>query len=309
MATPLNPAQQDVLAQLRGTPDERPAVRPELRRELQAEIEQGLRHVEGPMTVDKWMLNQVHQCEGRYLAVDDFHWSPSNAKGTIMHKAAELSAGGTKAVTPTKLVELAIERICENPDTRSLAEYIRNIDDGEQAELRVAATDLVIKFREMFPPLQDNWHVNAEATTAAYVGHRRVVFRGKIDLKLGAMNAERSSTLLIDIKTGNPSFTDMDDLRFYALLETLRTGVPPFRWANVYVSAGRAESEDVSEAVLRTATRRLIDGVIKLDELRDREARLTPGNPCRFCPARKVCEESVVRDPSETIGALEVAEI
>jgi hypothetical protein len=291
----LNPTQADVLGQLRGNVEDRPSVRPDLKKELQSELELGLRAIEGPLTISKGMLAQVHACEGRYLAVDEFDWSPANAKGTIVHKAIELSVDGTKALPPQALVTKAMDWICESPTSQSLAEYVRRIGEAERAELRNNSTDLVIKFLEMFPPLKPHWHPNAEATTAAYVGNKRVVFQGKIDLKLGVLQADRSSTLIIDIKTGNPAFTDLDDLRFYALLETLRTGVPPYRWANAYVSAGRADSEDASEAILYTALKRTIEGARKIGELNmGRTPKLTPGSACKFCPAREDCPESKV---------------
>lgn len=293
MSELLNPAQETVLAQLRGDPNDRPKVDPTLRRDIQDQLEQALKAVEGPLTIDKHMLNKVHACEGNYMADDDFEWSPANAKGIIVHKAVELMINGTKQLTPDQLVSKAIDWICESRETQSLADYIRGTSDAERAELRNNASDLVIKFMEMFPPLKGSWHPNAEATTAAFVGNKRVVFRGKIDLKLGALQADRSSTLLIDMKTGNPTYHDLDDLRFYALLETLRTGVPPYRTANAYLAAGRAEHEDVTEDVLWSAAKRTAEGTIKIAELHyGRTPVLTPGSACRFCPANTTCPEA-----------------
>lgn len=296
MSSFLAPAQTDTLDMLRVEPDKRPIVRRELRKELQEVLELELRDIEGPISIDKTPLSQVHQCEGRYLAVDMFEWRPANARGTVAHKAIELSVGGTRRITPTELVNAAMDRICEGPETQSLAGYLRSIDDAERAELRVSATDVVVKFSEMFPPLKDAWIPNAEATTAAFAGFRRVVFRGKIDLKLGDVRGDRSNTIIIDLKTGNPSFTDLDDLRFYALLETLRTGVPPFKWANAYLSAGRIESEDFDEDRIWAALRRAVDGARKISELQQgRKPKLTPGAACRFCPARLDCTEAQVQ--------------
>jgi hypothetical protein len=287
----LNPAQTETLNVLRGDPGARPTITPALRTDLQAFIDAELAEVDGPLTISKWMLSNVHDCEGRYLAKDEFSWKPSNARGTVVHKALELSTGGRNSVPPMTLVDHAMRRLCEAPDTQSLAEYLRTIDDGERAELRVAATDLVMKFFEMFPPLRDAWHPNAEASTAAFAGHRRIIFRGKIDLRLGTLHHERASTLILDFKTGNPSFADREDLRFYALLETLRTGVPPFRWANLYLSAGRTEHEDFSEGALHAAARRLVDGTRKIAALHaGAQPSLSPGPTCTFCPARHDCE-------------------
>lgn len=299
----LTPAQQETLDLLRGNPAERPAVDPHLRRALQQELDAATQDIDGRLTIDKHRLSKVHQCEGRYTAIDLFEWRPANARGTIAHKAIELSITGTKQMTPDALVREVFGHICESPDNASLAEYIRGIGDAERAELRSEAMNMVIEFLEMFPPMNPHWNPHAEATTAAFTNNKQIVCRGKIDLKLGAVNGERSNTVIVDVKTGSPSFTDLDDLRFYALLETLRTGVPPFQWANAYISAGRLEIERVNESILWTTLRRLIDGIHKIArlELHEHTPALTPGMGCRFCPAKDDCEAShLATHPSPT---------
>lgn len=292
-ATELNPSQRDMLAILRGTRDDRPTFPSGFRRELQHELDTALEDIDARFSVNKHVLSLVHQCEGRHVAVDEFHWSPRSARGTIAHVAIELSAGGLPLNPPFALVDSAIARIHQRMDTESLAEYLRDIDDAERAELRVSAADFVIKYQEMFPPLQDQWRINAESPIKA-MANKRITLRGKIDLKLGSTNGNRSGSLIIDFKTGSPSFSDLDDLRFYALIETLRTGIPPFKWASVYLDSGIAEEEAASQDVLWSTMRRVTDGVRKIAELdAGREPKLTPGIGCRFCPSRSVCESAI----------------
>jgi hypothetical protein len=300
----LTPAQQETLDIVRGDPTRRPTVAPGLRNELQSALDEATADIDIRLVITKNKLNKVHQCEGHYMAIDNFSWRPANARGTIAHKAIELSVGGVKQVHPTALVDMAIRRLCEDPISESLAEYLRKADDAERAELRSAATDLVIGFLEMFPPLQPHWIPHSEASTKAFTGPKKNIdVRGKIDLKLGALTAHKANTVIVDMKTGSPSFTDLDDLRLYALLETLRTGVPPFQWANVYVAAGRTEAEQLSEAILWTTMRRLIDGIVKIARLERATARpvLTPGMGCRFCPERETCSAaaSELRDQDD----------
>ena len=296
----LTPVQQETLDLLRGDANQRPVVDAGLRTALQAELDLATENIEGRLTIDKYRLNKVHQCEGLYSAIDVFEWRPATARGVIAHKAIELSVGGVKRTTPHKLVDMACERICESPENPSLADYLRQIDDGERAELRSEASNLIIGFMEMFPPLQPHWIPHAEATTAAITGRKRIVCRGKIDLKLGQLDGARSNTVIIDMKTGNPAFSHLDDLRFYGLLETLRTGMPPFQWANVYLSSGKIEIERCSEAILWTSLRRLIDGIHKIArlELDNKEPHLTPGVGCRFCPAQPTCEQAHIYEDS-----------
>jgi hypothetical protein len=100
----------------------------------------------------------------------------------------------------------------------------------------------------------------------------------------------------VDLKTGQPSTTHADDLRLYAVLETLRVGVPPFRLASYYLDSGTWHAEDVTEDVLTTAMRRLVGGVAKVVELRfeGRPATLAPGPACHYCPARRTCDGAAV---------------
>ena len=57
---------------------------------------------------------------------------------------------------------------------------------------------------------------------------------GKYDLTLGtsepvgeAGEGMRAGKVIVDLKTGLRNLTDREDLRFYALIETLLVGVPP----------------------------------------------------------------------------------
>lgn len=290
----LNPTQQTMLELLRGAPDERIVFDPGLGQELLKQLESELAHIDAQLKIAKHPLSLVHQCEGKFVADDVFAWTTRNARGTIAHKAFELSVGGVKRVTPSALYDMTINTIYAGNENPYLVQFIQELDDGERAELRVGVTDLIIKYFEMFPHLPDTWTPHAEATTAVII-NRKVVLRGKIDLKLGSPQGNKAASLLIDFKTGAPSFTDHEDLRFYALIETLRTGTPPFKVASVYLDAGRADEEIVTEQVLHSATRRVIDGVKKIYELNNgRTPVLNPGFACRFCPANEDCEQAMI---------------
>jgi hypothetical protein len=100
--------------------------------------------------------------------------------------------------------------------------------------------------------------------------------------------------LIVDFKTGRMQRMHIDDLRFYALLETLRVGVPPFRLATFSLDSGTWVAEDVDEDILLATVRRVVAGVRKLAELGplatdSRQPLLTPGPACRWCPAGPEC--------------------
>jgi len=115
-------------------------------------------------------------------------------------------------------------------------------------------------------------------------GAGRVLLRGKVDLALGRAEGTQAKVLIVDFKTGRPLPVHTDDLRFYALLETLRVGVPPYRLATFSLDSGTGVSEDVDEQVLLAAARRTVAGVARLIELEEgRDALLRAGPACRWC--------------------------
>ena len=101
--------------------------------------------------------------------------------------------------------------------------------------------------------------------------------------------------MIIDLKTGRPAHRHREDLRFYALVETLRTGVPPRKLASFYLDVGQPVIEDVTPAVLRTAVRRTLDGVNALIELtvEGRVPVKRAGLTCRWCPLNQTCDEGL----------------
>jgi RecB family exonuclease len=123
----------------------------------------------------------------------------------------------------------------------------------------------------------------------------RIELSGKVDLALGqakpTTNGAEARTMIIDLKTGGPGVHHAADLRFYALLETVRVGVPPFRLASFYLDAGEWRCEDVDEDLLWATARRTTDGIERLValQLAGEEPTETPGAQCRWCRAQAEC--------------------
>ena len=84
-----------------------------------------------------------------------------------------------------------------------------------------------------------------------------------------------------------------DDLRFYALLQTLRQRVPPRKLVTYYLDYAEGEAEDVTEGILQAALARALDGVRRHIELTvdGREPVKRPGVACRWCPVRADCAQ------------------
>lgn len=293
----LNPAQLEVLQQLGSSREDRPRFDAALRHQLRRELEDGLDHVKAEvdandtMFVSKHLLAQSMGCERRFLAEDDdeFSWSVPLARGTIAHKAIELSIHWRREPEPLVLVDESIARLSEGID--GLADWLQTCTEVERAELRAEANDRVLKFLECWPPLKTQWRPVTESRLRLDV-HDRFVLSGKVDLALGQAEGDRAGKVLIDLKTGGFAPQHLDDLRFYALIETLRLGTPPRRLATYYLDQGKFLPEDVTEPLLFSTVARVVDGIEKVVQMRKREHEPTtaPGPPCRWCVALASCD-------------------
>jgi CRISPR/Cas system-associated exonuclease Cas4 (RecB family) len=293
----LNGAQRDLLEQLRALPGERPEFDPGLRARLRLELEAALdplldRLPEVPLFVSKYRLSEVHGCEVRFLSEDSgFSWSPPAARGAVAHKAIELSMNLRGTADPLDLVDEALDRLQEGD--ASLADWLQGCDDYDRAEVRSLANDHVAKFLECWPPLKSAWRPVAESRVNADLCDDRIRLAGKVDLTVGRAEGSVAGKVVIDLKTGMFSPHHRDDLRFYALVETLRLGTPPRKVATHYLDTGRIQPEDVTEDVLGAAVARTVEGVARLVELHSdgREPVKRPGPPCRWCGVRDGCTE------------------
>lgn len=294
----LNPAQAEVLAALGARPGERPAFDPRLRAELRAQLQDRLSPLADRLPkgeslwVSKHLLATVHGCEGLFLARDaeDFAWNAANARGVVSHKAIELSVSWRGDPPPGQLVDEALARLIGSSDR--ISDYLGGLGEGERAELHGEAVERVAMFLECFPPLEARWRPVPESRLRADLCDDRIVLSGKVDLTIGRPEGTRAGKVLIDLKTGGFSPSHRDDLRFYALVETLRIGVPPRLLATYYLDGGRLQDEDVTEDLLLSAVERVIHGIDAAVALRHeaRQPVLRPGPPCRWCPQQAGCE-------------------
>jgi hypothetical protein len=302
-AAALTPTQERVLSDLMGNGQARPTFDADLASRLRADIEERLAPVaaqlgERQLVVHKSALARVHTCEGHHVAETEagFSWSAAAAVGVVAHKAIELSVSLAPPDGLAALVDLAIERIAADVD-RGPGAWLAGASELDRAEVRGGAIDRALKFEDEFPPIKRAWRPRLESTLLTSLCSDRIVVRGKVDLALGQARGTTAGVLIVDFKTGKPRRDHTDDLRFYALLETLRAGVPPFRVASWYLDSGQCHQEDVAEELLQAAARRLVDGARKLCELdvTHRPPTLSAGPVCHYCSARHTCPDAADR--------------
>ena len=297
----LNPAQREVVDQLGASPGDRPVFAEDLRYHLRAALETAAEpHLDAlpdgeDLFVTKHRLAMVHGCEARFLAEETspFEWRVPLARGTIVHKAVELSINWRREKEPAILVDEALSRF--EADSGDFGHWLRGCSEADRAELRSEAVDAVSKFVECWPDLKPAWRPVTESRVRAELCDNRLILVGKVDLSLGVAQGHRAGKVIIDLKTGGFVPVHREDLRFYALVETLRIGVPPRLIASYYLDQAHFVPEEVLEDTLTATIARVSDGVGRLMALlhSGEEPSKLPGPACRWCPLLQTCDQGL----------------
>lgn len=297
----LNPTQRATLAALgAGDLDARATFDPHLGDRLRDALETGLAQVatelpEGDnLVVAKHLLNGVHGCQARWLDEQGRPFEPSIpiVRGSVAHKALELAVHWPGNPLPLDLVDEAITRIGDADHWA--ADFVAGLSPAEHAELRASAADIVNKFLESWPPLDAKMRPATEARMFTDLCGGRITLKGQADLTLGQPvgSGTKARKIIIDYKTGGPSPDHRADLRFYALVETLRLGVPPRLVVTAYLASGTLEIEPITEGILTATVARVVDGtrtaIALLHTGADPVRR--PSFACTWCPLLDTCE-------------------
>ena len=306
-ATPepqLNAAQQEVIDRLGRPPSAYPSFDADLAKRLREELESRLAMVAeaiDPATslfIGKRELAGVFGCEASFLHDEQqlFAWNPPMATGAVAHKAIELGINWRSPdPAPAELVDAALDSLTRGDS--GLADWLYRCADVERADLRSLAVSRVSAFWEGWPPLLPRWRPTTESRCRVELCDGRIQLNGKYDLTLGRADGQRAGKVIVDLKTGRRHLHQhREDLRFYALLETLKLGTPPRALATYYLESADIDVEQVTEVLLDVALTRTIDGIHRYAELRGHlgppaEPRKRPGAPCRWCDLLDNCSE------------------
>jgi len=296
----LTPVQQRTLEVLGASEGDRPLFPGSLAERLRADLEAGFAPVLDDLAPDedlqlsKHLIQRIHGCEVRLVAEDragdPFTVTVPIARGTVAHKAIELGIHWPGEPLPLALVDEALASLATTDHW--LTDFLTTCTDAERAELRSTAGDRVAKFFECFPELHPRWRPVTESTQIVDLARGRVRLRGKVDLTLGVARGLRAGKVVIDLKTGAPNPAHRDDLRFYALLDAVRVGVPPRLVASFYLDLGEARTEAVTEGLLDATVARTVDAARRLAALRAGtvEPQHRPSWGCRWCPVLGSCK-------------------
>ncbi|MGH2691267.1 MAG: PD-(D/E)XK nuclease family protein [Actinomycetota bacterium] len=303
----LTTVQQRTLEDLMGGGGaERPVFAGDLPDRLRAELESRLEPVgeslrEGEdLWINKSRLVDLHtRCEGLYLSnalrEGQFEFNLPLAKGNLVHRAIQVGVY-RRNLTEAELVETSLQQLCADD---AFADFCNELSQADRAELEAEGIRQTMLFRSLFPPFEKSWTPAVELPLSAELFGGKVVLRARPDICLGTTDPEepmRARRLLLELKTGYDTPDHDEDVRFYALVATLRFGVPPFRVATVNLETGGWRVQEVTEELLSSAARRVADGCVRAAALlAGEEPNLRPGAWCGWCPRNLVCPVSSVR--------------
>jgi RecB family exonuclease len=301
----LTDPQRRTLEQLIGT-DPRPTFPGDLSQRLRDRIEDAVRELElrDTLWLGKEKLTDHGRCEGKFTAAisgeaPPFEHSVKSAAGVLSHKAVEVEVGARDQLDVHTIAETAADRLVEREER--FAEYWRGLPAADRDDVLMEVARRMTMFQSSFPPLKElrrELTPISEMPVKAELLGGALILSGRIDLVLGApdrLEPLRATRLVIDLKTGNAYPEYPEDLRFYALLMTLRFGVPPYRVASLFLESGEWQAEDVGEQALQHAADRVIAAARAAAALwNGREPTLTPGVYCGWCPRAETCPSAQI---------------
>jgi hypothetical protein len=105
----------------------------------------------------------------------------------------------------------------------------------------------VAHLRDLTPAFAPAWLPRTNDKVAIPLAGGRVVLCGVFDLLLGTRSPGTASLCAVGLSTGGRWAQARTTLHYLALLETLRSGTPPFRLGLLHSAVGRYGVEDVLE--------------------------------------------------------------
>lgn len=292
---PMAPAQRRTFDELLVVGGDRPTARAGLVDDLRAALEQATRDAvaawnQPGLWMTKAGVANALRCSGLVVAQAEAPPAPMPLRaaiGVVAHRAIQI-AHTHPGHTIDRYVRAAVRAsVC---DDDAFGAVWAAADAGTQSDLVMNATSMTVNFLDSWPTLLPDWAPRFEEPIQARVG--RLTLSCRADLVLGRPRADNRQTMfLADLKTGGLADHHADEAAFYALVATLRHGVPPWRSTVYSLALGEWTDPDVTEEVLWGAVARVGQAVRTTVEVltETRSPQLEPGPHCRWCPAAGTC--------------------
>jgi hypothetical protein len=190
----------------------------------------------------------------------------------------------------------ALDALDAAGDRDGVAAFARGLDGGRRSELAQHVATHTARLAADWGAAAPSWLARTQERIEVPLCGGRIVMSGVLDLVLGSPAHEHATVCVVELKSGPRRIEHRGDLHFYTLLETLRSGSPPFRMATYYSATGELDPEPVDENALLSALRRTLEGVTRLCRLASgAEPARTPNALCAWCAGLPSCRPGQAR--------------
>jgi hypothetical protein len=145
----------------------------------------------------------------------------------------------------------------EGPTGAATVARIEASDEATRGALGDVVAQHAAHLRDLVPRLAPGWMPRTDDRVAIPLAGGRVVLHGVFDLLVGLARPGEASLCALGLCSGGSWARERRSLHYLALLETLRSGTPPFRLALLETGHGRYGIEDVREEHLRAVASHL----------------------------------------------------
>jgi hypothetical protein len=146
----------------------------------------------------------------------------------------------------------AVDALRVDPGRADMVRHIAGLSEDALGALSSSLTTHLTHLVTLTPRFAEAWFPRTDDRVAIPLAGGRVVLSGTFDLLVGAPVAGTATLCALGLTTGGRWAQGRTALHYLALLETLRSGTPPFRVALLHSAIGRYGVEDVLEEHLRT---------------------------------------------------------
>ena len=156
----------------------------------------------------------------------------------------------------------------------------REIESLSAPARAVLAETLALHARNLtglVPRFAPGWMPRTNDRVAIPLAGGRIVLHGVFDLVVGLPQPRTASVCALGLSTSGPWAAARRSLHYLSLLETLRSGSPPFRLALLESASGRYGVEDVREEHLRAIASHIAAWLGNADSVSAAAAATTDG--------------------------------
>jgi hypothetical protein len=145
----------------------------------------------------------------------------------------------------------ALDALRVDPGREEMVRHIDRLSSDDRTALAGSLRLHVENLERLTPRFAAGWLPRTHDRVAIPLAGGRVVLCGTFDLLVGAPVPGRATLCAVGLTTGGRWAQARTVLHYLALLETLRSGTPPFRVALLHSAVGRYGVEDLLEEHLR----------------------------------------------------------